>query len=388
MKAVLTDFPELVHVAFHGRLDAAWSESASQELEAAIRLGRARIEVDLAQVTFISSVGIGVLLRAVQRFRAVGGVLAVVDASDEVHRMLRVSRLDAMLMGTPAPRQAAERDSSSIDIGDGWSGTATLLHAGRGEARTVTRQMLHAAPGMLALGHLGLAADVVGAAGLFGEGLAVGGTVAVAPADAPRPDCVASEDGGGSRCAAWDAIAVDAPVALRAQFERSGTAPVAISSLAARLANAAGGPVAFVAVGECAGAFGAWARTSPDRWESDAASMDDARLRTAIRFAGEPMHAGESMVVVGVAALPDQRTQVDPAVAATLTDAGPVALHAHAAIAAYRPVPATTTDISAAARLLAEQPLRGVMHALRAADGTETCFVRGVAWAIRIGGAR
>jgi hypothetical protein len=65
----------------------------------------------------------------VQRFRAVGGVLAVVDASDEVHRMLRVSRLDAMLMGTPAPRQAAERDSSSIDIGDGWSGTATLLHA-------------------------------------------------------------------------------------------------------------------------------------------------------------------------------------------------------------------------------------------------------------------
>ena len=70
MKAVLTDFPELVHVAFHGRLDATWSETASQELEAAIRLGRARIEVDLAQVTFISSVGIGVLLRAVQRFRA------------------------------------------------------------------------------------------------------------------------------------------------------------------------------------------------------------------------------------------------------------------------------------------------------------------------------
>lgn len=388
MKAVLTDYPELVHVAFHGRLDATWSESAAQELEAAIRLGRARIEVDLAQVTFISSVGIGVLLRAVQRFRAVGGVLAVVDASDEVHRMLRVSRLDAMLVGAPAPRQAAERDESTVEIGDGWSGIATLLQAGCGEARTVRRRMLDAAPGTVAFGHLGLAADVPSAAGLFGEGLAVGGTIAVAPADAPRPDCVTSEDSGGSRCAAWDAIEITGPIALRARFERISAAPVAISSLAAGLATAAGAPIAFVAAGECAGAFGAWARTSPDRWESDAASMDDVRLRAALRFAGEPMHVGESMVVVGIAALADQPAWVDPAVATTLVGAGPVALHAHAAVAAYRPVPATTTDISAASRLLAEQPLRGVMHALRAADGTETSFVRGVAWAVRIGGAR
>lgn len=388
MKAVLTDFPELVHVAFHGRLDATWSETASQELEAAIRLGRARIEVDLAQVTFISSVGIGVLLRAVQRFRAVGGVLAVVDASDEVHRMLRVSRLDAMLVGAPAPRQAPQRDSATVDIGDGWTGSAALLHAGLGEARAIGRQMLHAAPGTLAIGHLGLAADLAGAAGLFGEGLAVGGTVAVAPADAPRPDCVATEDPGGSRCAAWQAIAVEGPVALRARFERSAAATVALSSLASELARAAGGPIAFVAAGECAGALGAWARTSPDRWGCDAASMDDAMLRSNVRFAGEPMHVGESMVVVGIAALPEQLAAVQPAVAATLAQAGPVAMHAHAAIAAYRPVPAATADIAAAARLLAEQPLRGVMHALRAADGTETRFVRGVAWAIRIGGAR
>ena len=387
MKVVLTDHPDLVLLAFHGRLDAAWSEPAAQELEAAIRLGRPRIEVDLAQVTFISSVGIGVLLRAVQRFRAVGGVLAVVDASEEVHRMFRVSRLDAMLLGSRSARQAAAVDASSIDIGDGWTGTATHLDPGVGAARTVHRHMLEVEPGTIAFGHLGLAADLAGATGLYGEGLAVGGTVAVAPADAPRPDFVTSEDGTGTRCAAWQAIAVDGPVALRASFERGGTASVGLTSLATRLAGAVGAPIAFVAAGECAAAFGAWARTSPDGWDGEAASMDDARLRAAVRFAGEPMHAGESMVAVGIAALPEHRSRLDPSIAAALADAGGAWLHAHAAIAAYRPVPATTAGPASAGRLLAEQPLRGVMHALRAGDGTECGFVRGVAWAIRIGGA-
>lgn len=387
MKAVLTDHGELVLVAFHGRLDAAWSEPAARELEAAIRLGRPRIEVDLAQVTFISSVGIGVLLRAVQRFRAVGGVLAVVDASEEVRRMFRVSKLDAMLLGTRAARTAASTDAAAFEIGDGWSGTATPVDPGSGTARTVRRRMLDAGPGTVAFGHLGLAADLAGAAGLYGEGIAVGGTIAVAPADAPRPDCVTSDDGTGSRCAAWQAIAVDGPVALRATFERGEGAPVGLVSLATRLAAAAGDPIAFVAVGECAGAFGAWARTSPDRWEAEAASMDDARLRASLHFAGEPMHAGESMVAVGVAALPEHRDRLDASIATTLVDAGTAWLHAHAAIAAYRPVPTTTVELASAGRLLAEQPLRGVMHALRAGDGSECRFVRGVAWAIRIGGA-
>ena len=98
------------------------------------------------------------------------------------------------------------------------------------------------------------------------------------------------------------------------------------------------------------------------------------------------MHAGESMVVVGIAALPAHRGMLEARVAASLVDAGVVAMHAHVAIAAYRPVPVTTVDLVAAGRLLAEQPLRGVMHALQATDGVETAFVRGVAWVVRLGG--
>jgi hypothetical protein len=49
-------------------------------------------------------------------------------------------------------------------------------------------------------------------------------------------------------------------------------------------------------------------------------------------------------------------------------------------------VPRSTRDILAAGALLAEQPLRAVMHALHV-DGQETHFVRGSVWAMRLGPA-
>ena len=85
---------ERVQLVFDGRLDAAWSEPASTALDGAIRSGRSRIELDLAGVTFISSVGIGVILRANARFRAVKGVLTIIAASESVRDMLKISRLE------------------------------------------------------------------------------------------------------------------------------------------------------------------------------------------------------------------------------------------------------------------------------------------------------
>jgi len=58
----------------------------------------------------------------------------------------------------------------------------------------------------------------------------------------------------------------------------------------------------------------------------------------------------------------------------------------------YRPVPRSTRDILATGALLAEQPLRAVMHGLHldepGGSTLETGFVRGSFWAMRIGGAR
>ena len=387
MKVDRTTRGESVHLAFAGRIDSAWAESASKELEAAIRSGKPRVDLDFDRVTFISSVGIGILVQSFTRFRAVGGVLAIVTASEPVRGMLRVAKLDSMLMA------AASAPTASLEahpIGRGWTGKVRRVGgelASIATARFIDEAVLQATPELLAIGHVALAGDRAGATGHFGEGFAVGGTVAVQPAEAPRPDCLASSDAGTVSFIAQRAIVVEGAPSLHGDFERSEGEAVAVSALAAALVARVGGPIAFVAMGECAGAFGAWARTSPDGWTSSPAAMDDASLRKALRFAGEPMHAGESLVVVGVAAGMDGSGSSDD-VAATLVDCGGVRLHAHAAVASYRPVPATTAEVAAAGRLLAEQPIRLVLHAMQGAPGHETAFERGVVfvWPLGPGG--
>lgn len=388
MKVDRTIRGESVHLAFEGRIDSAWADSAAKELEAAIRSGKPRVDLDFDRVTFISSVGIGILVQSFTRFRAVGGVLAIITASEPVRVMLRVAKLEAMLM---AAATATTPSVESQAIGRGWTGKVRRLAdgaVGSSRARFVAEGALHANPELLAIGHFALAGDRADATGHFGEGLAAGGTVAVQPAEAPRPDCLASSDAGTVSFIARQAIVVEGAPSLHGEFERSEGEPVGVSALAAALVARVGGPIAFVAMGECAGAFGAWARTSPDGWSASPAAMDDGALRKALRFAGEPMHAGESLVVAGVAA-GGEAIGLDEQVIASLADVGGVRLHAHAAVATYRPVPKTTAELAAVGRLLAEQPIRQVLHAMQGEQGHETAFERGVVfvWSLANGGA-
>jgi anti-anti-sigma factor len=384
-----TETAEAACLALSGRLDAAWSEPVAAALEDAIRLGRPRIELDLRETTFMSSVGIGTILRAVSRFRAVGGTLVVVGASDAVREMLRVAKLDGLL-GLRAAPAAARANERARTIGGGWTGSIEPTGAPDVPApvRFVRAGTLTATPNSIAVGHVALAFDAAGAAGLFGDGLAAGGTVAVFPAEAPRPDCLASSDAGAVKVQLREALVADAAPTWHGHFEQPADGrAVTVGALAGALVRALGGPVAFVACGECAGAFGAWARTSPDQWPGPPTDMPPEAMRRALRFAGEPMHRGESMVAVAFAASADGLAALAPDVAAALPDQGDgLRMHAHVAVAGYRPMPRQSREVTAAGQLLAEQPLRVVMHALRSPDGPESAFVRGSAWAMRIGG--
>jgi anti-anti-sigma factor len=372
MRIERTVAEDAVRLSLVGRLDSAWSEPVAAALEDAIRIGRPRIELDMRETTFISSVGIGTILRALTRFRSVGGTLVIVGASDPVREMLRVSKLDAMLGLRAEPaRPAAARESRPI--GEGWTGSVERTSAADAPVplERVARGTVKAGPHAVALGHVALAPDEPSAAGLYGDGLVAGGTAVVFPADAPRPDCMASTDAGTISVQVRDALVAIAEPSWHGHFEAAGgAAAVTVSSIARELVRALGGPVAFVACGECAGAFGAWARSSPDRWVAGTDAMTPDDLRRAIRFAGEPMHRGETMVATGFAS----------------GDASGPSLHAHVAVTGYRPMPQQARAVGAAGQVLAEQPLRAVMHALHAADGTESSFVRGSVWAFRTEG--
>ena len=64
------------------------------------------MQVDLSEVTFVDSVGLGVLLTWYRRARAAGGSLTVVNPDDRVLRMLRMTGLTRLLVADPGGTRA------------------------------------------------------------------------------------------------------------------------------------------------------------------------------------------------------------------------------------------------------------------------------------------
>src|SRR6476646_4944620 len=81
-----------------GRLDANWAEHVGRAIESAIRAGQHHIDIDMALVDYMSSMGIGVLMKYYEQLKAVSGVLRVVNPHANVHALLRISKLAEVLL--------------------------------------------------------------------------------------------------------------------------------------------------------------------------------------------------------------------------------------------------------------------------------------------------
>jgi anti-anti-sigma factor len=79
-------------VAFRGRLDAAQSPKAQAFLDALADPG----EIDLSGLEYISSAGLGVLLRTHKRLMAAGGRLRLVNVSHHLFDIFRYSGFDQL----------------------------------------------------------------------------------------------------------------------------------------------------------------------------------------------------------------------------------------------------------------------------------------------------
>ena len=374
-------------VRMRGRLDAAWAEYALGELDLAVRSGANRVELDMVGVEFMSSVGVGVLLKTMAKLRAVHAVLVVTSASAGVAEMLRIAKLDRMLAlgdATAAAAPATPAPAPAIELPG--TGLASGLVSAPADPMTLRRVGSVAGPAPIdcsiqgvALGHLALAGDAAGAAGHYGEGIVVAGTALTNAAPANRVDALVGQ-GHAVRAWAIDALVAEGVWGWAGWFDASAAPAghVTLSDLCARMVQLAGGPVAGMVAGECAGIVGCWARTSPDEWPMSVREMDATAIRGCLRFAGDPMHAGETGIAAFVASA-DARDGLPDAVAAPVDG---IRLHAHVAVAAYRPVPRGSAS-SAVATIIAEQPLRTVVHAVRTADA-ETAFVRGAVFFGRV----
>jgi anti-anti-sigma factor len=79
-------------VMFTGRLDAAQSAKAQSFLDALADPG----EIDLSGLEYISSAGLGVLLRTHKRLMGAGGRLRLVNVGNHIFDILRYSGFDQL----------------------------------------------------------------------------------------------------------------------------------------------------------------------------------------------------------------------------------------------------------------------------------------------------
>ena len=98
MEIVRRPAGEWVELVIEGRLDGYWAEHLDAGLAEAVREGGHRLRLDLEKVTFLSSAGIGVLVKFHKRLAAIKGALVVARLSPPVRSVLEMTRLTAILV--------------------------------------------------------------------------------------------------------------------------------------------------------------------------------------------------------------------------------------------------------------------------------------------------
>lgn len=416
-------------ISLSGRLDASSADAFVEHVEAEIRVGADLIALDMTEVVFVSSVGLGALLRLSSRVRSGGGRLALVAASDAVTEMLRVTRLDKVIPVGAAPAAGVPRAAAAparapggseasradapalatVTCGDGrlFRGEARLISpepatpmVPLGRANRRAPEAIRMSADLVAIGHAALARDGADARGRYGEAIVAGGVAVVTAAETGRSDFVCipvGEDPGrsvrGSESpmsaspAVWvlDGIAGRGVPKWGAWFEPAdGDVPLdAIIDAVARLED---GPCAVIVAGECAGLVGAAARTSPDGWDPGAHGAGGAGLRSLLRFSADPVHADDTAVVVAFVGASVARgapaTPIPGGRPISPADPASRPVHAHAVAMSFRPVGRSSMDAPhTLGSLLSEQRLRSVMHLVQPA---RSAMRRGLAWRVSL----
>src|SRR6266852_2320749 len=92
-----------VVLTVEGRLDVYWADHFAAAVDQEIRQGSHHIQLDLSQVAFLSSAGIGVLVKFYRELKSIQGSFAVSNCSRTVLKILELSKLDKLLVAKALP---------------------------------------------------------------------------------------------------------------------------------------------------------------------------------------------------------------------------------------------------------------------------------------------
>lgn len=420
-----------IEVRVTGRLDNYWANHFKSAMDELIRSGNHKVRLNLAAVSYVSSAGVGVLVRCHKQLDGIRGKLVVAKSSPSVQEVLEVTRL-TQLFHTEA---ATEQDALALTVAQGQRvrranidfetfsqpsatgltcrliGDPKPLRAsgfGPDDCRKVQFPATTLGLGLGALGH-----DFGSCKDRFGEFLAAAGAAAYLPTDGTNvPDYLVAAGDSVPELQVCYGLLCEGELGGFARFDAdaaSGKAPLS-SVVQGCLELAKADRIGFVLLAETVGLMGAALRRSPSQRDAVASSPTSKRatdttlrrfalseaasssaftfphIRNWLSFTAERSYVHSMALVVGVA------LRGEPgALNALVRPIGDKLWgHCHAAAFSYQPLSRGAIELRPAVTALFEQQtLQGILHLLadqRPGVGLgESQFVRGACWFNPIG---
>ena len=393
----------IVEMRVRGRLDGYWATHLDKTLARRVREGHLQFRLDLSEITFISSAGIGILMKYYTQLIAIEGWLIVTNPSNRVRTVLAMAALTPYLMqseaaatqppGNPADRRFVDRgaafDVFDLPGGAGFRcrtiGSAEPLDGARFRADNCVSVRCPDTSFALGLGAFGDGGADCGSR--FGEFLAVAGAAAYLPTDGSNvADFLVARGGEAPEVKVLYALACEGSFTRLARFDVVGGKTVSLANLAASCLEISGAEVAgLVIVAESAGLVGAALRRSPvvDGPGSRTSLFAHPDIRRWLTFTAEPAFRCALTLIVGVVAAPTAGG-APPLLRPLGLDSSPAG-HLHAAAFSFRPLKKGRLDLGeTVATLFHAESVLGILHLLHddreLASAGQSHFVRGACW--------
>ncbi len=403
MEILTQQLEDALEVKVKGRLDNYWTEHLRGNMEEIIRGGAHVIRMNLSEMTFLSSAGVGLLAIFHRKLKGIGGSFMITSPSKHVKMVLDLCHLSPLLLAesvpvvAPLPAKEPRRFSSgaaSFEVIDcvaekaltcqviGDPGALKGCRFGPQDSR-----MVRFPPASFGFGLGAFGDDFEDAKSRYGEFLALGGSAAYLPTDGTNvPDFMVTSGDLVPQMNVLYGLRFEGGFTHQLRFEASGAeGPISLATLARTALEISGGrTIGMVMVAESAGLVGAALRRSPAAADgAKGAPFQYPEVRRWLSFSTERLFSRSLALISGVAA----GAECAP-LAAMLRPLGSGAWpagHFHAAAFSYRPLQKGSIDLKATVTTLFEtETLQGVLHLL--SDGRESAgrqqseFVRGACW--------
>ena len=393
---------DLLEIKIQGRLDAYWSDHLTTSIDESIRQGSHKIQLNLAQVDYLSSAGIRVLLKFYKQLKAIKGSLSVTSPSEGARSILAMAGLAELLITTPAQPAAEEKAKEPArvekinavyyinDVNPGATLKCTLIGdpkkfetGGFTECQNVAFPESTFGVGVGAFG-----SNFADCQERFGEFIALEGAAAYLPTDGTDvPDYVLSEGALVPEMKVLYALAGQGSFSRMIRFEAKDVPPgiIPLADLVeCALEFSKTDLIAVAMIAESAGLVGAALRRSPAKNTGAESPLSFPAARDWLNFTAERAFDRTLCVVVGVASR--NETPLLKSILRPIGTGTSAIGHFHAAAFPYRPMQRGELSLHKALNsLFATESLQGLLHLLpddREINGVgQSEFLRGALWA-------